>query len=195
VRRRRRHGLAVSLGAILIFASARAAGIPAVAVPRRISAGLAPKRLTPALTAALSETAVDKKMHASQTEIGEEHSMNVLVVDDDAVILQLIGRILGASGNRLLLTTDAREAIAAIEAHDIDLLISDVLMPVMTGPELAAVARRLRPRISVLYMSASERPDGFPVLVKPFYVQELLDAMRCALQWPTATAASEPSPG
>jgi CheY-like chemotaxis protein len=121
--------------------------------------------------------------------------MNVLVVDDDDGILQLIGRILGASGNRLLLTTDAREAIAAIEAHDIDLLISDVLMPVMTGPELAAVARRLRPRISVLYMSASERPDGFPVLVKPFQVQELLDAMHCALQGPTATAASEPPAG
>jgi CheY-like chemotaxis protein len=72
--------------------------------------------------------------------------MKVLVVDDDEGILQLIGWILRGSGIRLLFTTDAREALAAIEVHEIDLLISDV-MPVMNGPALAAAARRLRPRI------------------------------------------------
>lgn len=103
--------------------------------------------------------------------------MNILVVDDDEGILRLVSRMLRNGGHRAFTTTDAHQALETIERQRVDLLISDVAMPAMTGPELVAIAQQRRPELPVLYISASERPDGCAFLAKPFLTRDLLNAV------------------
>jgi CheY-like chemotaxis protein len=88
-------------------------------------------------------------------------------------------------------------ATARVHAGRIDLLLSDVVMPVMGGPELARAVVRERPEARVLYMSgyvdsavvdhglldASER-----LLAKPFGLDDLLQAVRQILDGPARRA-------
>lgn len=69
----------------------------------------------------------------------------VLCVDDDLALLQAIVRALGALGVELVSTTKPQLALEMIAERDIAVLVSDHEMPDMTGVELAAAARRLRP--------------------------------------------------
>ncbi|TVR50273.1 MAG: response regulator [Gemmatimonadales bacterium] len=77
-----------------------------------------------------------------------------------------------------------------------DLLFSDVAMPGMSGPELMAEVRRLRPSLAVLLMSGlppadpetaeqkDPSPPEIPLVQKPFQMEELLRAVRTALDRP-----------
>ena len=123
--------------------------------------------------------------------------MNILVVDDDEVVLTLVGRMLGGNGHRITATTDARQAIEAIERGDVDVLVADVEMPAMTGPQLVAEARRLRPGLPVLFMCGSPFVDGCTVLPKPFQAQDLLNAIHQALAFsdPNATSSANRANG
>ena len=79
----------------------------------------------------------------------------VLLAEDDAALRNLIRGILEGRGYSVLLAADAREAVAWCERHPgpIHLFLTDVVMPGMSGQDLAALAARLRPRVKVLYMS------------------------------------------
>ena len=107
--------------------------------------------------------------------------MKILVVDDEESILRIVRRVLQAQGHTVLTASDGRRALEAMRGERIDLLISDVAMPVLRGPDLAATVRQLRPGLPVLLMSGSERPDGYPFIAKPFRPQGLLAAVDAAL--------------
>ena len=79
----------------------------------------------------------------------------VLVVEDEQMLRGLVRSVLEKFGYRVLDAPDAEQALSLIEdtAASIDLLITDVVMPGMSGPELARQALRLRPTLRVLYMS------------------------------------------
>jgi two-component system cell cycle sensor histidine kinase/response regulator CckA len=113
----------------------------------------------------------------------------VLVVEDQRGVRQLVTRILTRHGYAVLEAADAVEAmeIAANAEQVLDLVVSDVVMPTMGGPELIARVRTLRPATKVLYMSGytgddlSRRIGHEPhatVLEKPFSASELLWAVR-----------------
>ena len=132
--------------------------------------------------------------------------MNILVVDNDERIVALVGAILGSIGHRITATTDARQAIEAIERGDVDLLLSDVVTPAMTGSELAAEARRRRPGLPVLLMFESASDDGYAYVAKPFQAQGLLNGLHQALALsdvvpvrantePTGAARTDSPPG
>jgi DNA-binding NtrC family response regulator len=123
---------------------------------------------------------------------GGVESMNILVVDDDATTLTYVSETLRTAGHRVIAMADARQAVKTIERGGIDLLMSDVSMPGMTGPELAADARRLRPELPVLLMSGSTQVDGYPFLAKPFKMQDLLNALHRALAFSASTAHPRP---
>jgi two-component system cell cycle sensor histidine kinase/response regulator CckA len=78
-----------------------------------------------------------------------------LVVDDDAAVRSAVREILQLTGYLVLEAHSGEEAvrICAGQEGPIHLLLSDVVMPVMSGPEVAQRLARMRPEIRVLYMS------------------------------------------
>ena len=91
---------------------------------------------------------------------------HILVVDDDSSILDITARAL--AGYRISVARDPNEALVlASQAVSIDLLITDFLMPSMTGSELVARIRELRPGVRVVVMTGHgnilerENPPGW----------------------------------
>ncbi len=117
----------------------------------------------------------------------------ILVVDDDVQVRSLVCEVLSQSGYEVLGTDCPREALELSGSHDgaIDLLVTDVVMPGASGPELAQRLRQHRPRTRTLFMSGY--PDGYEETVdvdstdpsqflqKPFGPSELLDRVRALL--------------
>ena len=79
----------------------------------------------------------------------------VLVVDDDLAVSEIAEFSLNADGYKILRASSAKEALQIAESHtgSIDLLITDVVMPGMSGPELAEKMITLFPQIAILYLS------------------------------------------
>ncbi|MFN2354088.1 MAG: transporter substrate-binding domain-containing protein [Desulfopila sp.] len=88
-------------------------------------------------------------------EVPDGAGETVLVVEDDTAILKLTGRILGSQGYDVLLAANATEAMARVKerAGQIDLLITDVVMPEMNGRDLALRLQADYPLLKVLFMS------------------------------------------
>lgn len=109
------------------------------------------------------------------------------MVDDEPSVCGLAARCLAREGYRVLEATGPAEAARIAREHDgpIDLLVSDLIMPGMSGVELSARITGRRPGIRTLYMSgyAREMRDGQgPLLAKPFTPRELVDAVRNLLE-------------
>ena len=112
----------------------------------------------------------------------------ILLVEDEAPIRLLIWHILNQAGNTVFLATDGVDGLRKhSEAGQIDLLITDLAMPGMTGLQLARHASKIVPDLKVIYASGSQ--DCFPetradiqCLKKPFTVEELLQTVRSAIQ-------------
>jgi two-component system cell cycle sensor histidine kinase/response regulator CckA len=104
----------------------------------------------------------------------------VLVVDDDAVILSFVSRLLTQSKYNVLSATNGAEALQLSKDYkpDIDLLLSDFQMPTMGGVDLATKLVIERPLLKVLMMSGfPERMlvlnNGWHFLPKPFIPTQL----------------------
>jgi PAS domain S-box-containing protein len=118
-------------------------------------------------------------------------SGSVLLVEDEEGVRRLIATILEQHGYRVLAAPDPEEALRMYEqcAHRIDLLISDVVMPRMRGPELAAHLRERQPEMNVLFISGYTDPlianqvvsAASHFLQKPFAVDALVRAVNEAL--------------
>ena len=118
----------------------------------------------------------------------------VLVVEDDAPLLEATRRILVRNGYAVLTAAAGDEAIALTRSHEgpIDLLLSDVIMPRVLGQEVAAAIAALRPGIRVILMSGYARSSlstgslhpGVMLLEKPFSENELIRLVRRALEGP-----------
>jgi PAS domain S-box-containing protein len=129
----------------------------------------------------------------------------VLVVEDDDELRPLIRNMLSRAGYSVLEARQGAEALTLAEHHagPIDLLLTDVVMPGLTGPELARRLRRLWPDVKVLYTSgypsAAVLRYGVPdlntaFLQKPFAPSLLQDKVRAVLGQPhQAPAPPQPS--
>ncbi|MDX6668375.1 MAG: hypothetical protein QOK04_1755, partial [Solirubrobacteraceae bacterium] len=117
----------------------------------------------------------------------------VLLVEDEDAVRDLTRRILAGHGYDVVPADTVRDALHTCEQHDgdIDLLLTDVVMPEMSGPDLAERAASLRPGLRVLFMSGytSEivaRRGGdngsVPFLGKPFTTEALLRSVKQALK-------------
>jgi len=121
----------------------------------------------------------------------------ILLVEDEDGVRSVLQRILAGRGYRVLTAAGAGEAldVARRNLGGIDLLLTDVTMPRVKGPELAAALLAEQPRMRVIYMSGySERAlptgAGSPVcLQKPFSAQTLARTVRAVLDAPQQAAA------
>jgi two-component system cell cycle sensor histidine kinase/response regulator CckA len=113
----------------------------------------------------------------------------ILAVDDEADLLEAVRRVLSRRGHTVLTAGGPAEALEMCRRHRgrIDLLLTDVRMPGGSGTDLADEAVRLRPDLSVLYMSglhdtADDEP-GSPrrMVAKPFTPASLAEAVDSAL--------------
>ena len=113
-----------------------------------------------------------------------KNNPKILVVDDDAVIVALVEAMLVPAGYHVQSALSGRQGLemAEIANGDVDLLLTDVVMPEMNGEEVALVFKRTYPATKVLFMSAFLKPaaDRFTELhgnvdfiVKPFTVEKL----------------------
>ena len=116
----------------------------------------------------------------------------VLVVEDDELVRNLAARLLTLDGYQILEAGSADQALALTERGEaaIDLLLTDVLMPGMSGVELAQKLRERFPGLPIVFMSgyATEllakqglRPDSGGFVAKPFSTDALRTAVREAL--------------
>lgn len=116
----------------------------------------------------------------------------ILLVEDDVAVRLVIERVLIAKGYTVQSAGDGNEALAALAEVDgaVDLVITDLVMPQMSGPELVSAACLAYPHLRIVYMSGyssqdtwkqalSERHDAF--LQKPFSSEELLSTVGVAL--------------
>jgi signal transduction histidine kinase/ActR/RegA family two-component response regulator len=119
-------------------------------------------------------------------------SETILVVEDDTSVRELAAYILEGQGYRVLAAGNGREALRVCDGHDgqIDLLLTDVILPEMNGRELAEQLRMRQPAARVLYMSGysddliADRgvlDEGLVVLSKPFTMDTLLEKVRAQL--------------
>ena len=117
--------------------------------------------------------------------------MRILVVDDEPVVREITIEILRRSGYSPQGVPSARRALALLDEEQFDLVVSDVVMPEMTGVELLYELRRRRPDLPVILMTGgSQEPErttkavalGAAVLLyKPFSHAELREAVASAL--------------
>ncbi len=116
----------------------------------------------------------------------------ILVVDDEADIRTVVRRMLTAKGYVVLETADPHEALRIAGQHPVHLLLTDVVMPLMKGTELAQRLRARSPWTKVLLMSAYKVSDvtasGLPFIAKPFSPDALADRVRQVLAQPSPFA-------
>jgi CheY-like chemotaxis protein len=115
------------------------------------------------------------------------HGKTILVVEDQPAMLKLTCRILEANGYRVVAASGPEDALRLAAEHDFDVLLTDLLMPEISGRDLVERIEALRPGRPVLYMSGygeellgSQRmiPEGAAFLQKPFTEQTLLETLQ-----------------
>ncbi len=139
-------------------------------------------------------------------------SETVLLVEDDAAVRTMVRRVLLEHGYRVHEASDGAAALRLCETvgESIDLIVTDIVMPEMSGPELARRVHLRRPDMQVLYMSGytddaalreSFLPPGSPFIEKPFApdalatrVRDALDAHRAAGHVTDVTECRDPTP-
>ena len=156
------HGLASQLGGALEIASSPGLGTK-VDLWLPISAETATRSRTPARQAS-----------------GRPVAGVVLLVDDEALARSTTAIMLTDMGYRVVEAASGRDALAIIDSErPLDLLVTDYLMPGMTGAELAQAFQARRPGLPLLIVTgyAEAIPAEFPHLGKPFRFSELAESM------------------
>ena len=127
----------------------------------------------------------------------EQGSQTILVVEDEPGVLNLVVHTLRKRGFCVYDTTDPELGVTLFEEHqdEIDMLLTDVVMPFMSGPTLADLLTRKKPQLKVLFMSGHTDnkvsfekilEQGVPFLPKPFASDTLISKVRETLAGPSA---------
>ena len=119
-------------------------------------------------------------------------NQTVLIVDDEKSVLTLGQIILSSSGYQVLTASSGQRALEIIseDPERVDLVITDLVMPQMSGRELIGHLRAIAPHVRVIcssgYVRSPQQEDEEPYLAKPFTSQELLRKVKEVLAHPEA---------
>jgi PAS domain S-box-containing protein len=125
-------------------------------------------------------------------------SETILLVEDEAVVRELVAEILETTGYTVLQAGDGPSALELLRRHadPVELLVTDVVMPGMSGPEVAQAVTAMRPGMQVLYTSGytdsaighhGVLEPGIAFLQKPFSADDLTSKVRLLLDAPVAS--------
>jgi PAS domain S-box-containing protein len=150
----------------------------------------------PTVNATKSTVAAAETAHDRET---------ILLVEDEDAVRVIIGAILRRSGYRVLEASTPRDACEIFDRHvsDIDLLVTDIVMPEMNGPALAQRLVGKRPDLRVLFISGyadrgtpiDEESPNVSFLSKPFQASVLSGRVRDMLERPGAKPSPRATPG
>jgi PAS domain S-box-containing protein len=136
------------------------------------------------------QDAVDLEKPVDEAPRGQGET--ILVVEDDATVRLILADVLAELGYDVLLASDARPAIPILQSNRrIDLMMSDVVLPHISGRKLAEIARASRPDLKVLFVTgyaenAVVRGDfldpGMDMLTKPFALDALGAKVRAMIE-------------
>jgi PAS domain S-box-containing protein len=136
--------------------------------------------------------ALDEDPAADEPLAEGEQTETILVVEDDADLRSYLAEILRGLKYRVITTSNAQSALMTLRANaqHVDLLLTDIIMPGMTGRELGKKAQEVRPALQVLYMTGYSRnavvhqgrlDEGVDLLQKPVSQGELANRVRAIL--------------
>jgi PAS domain S-box-containing protein len=138
------------------------------------------------------ESLPPKETRKVTPQVASGSGETILLVEDSAALRELTKVILTRDGYHILEAEDGVAALEVARAYEgpIHLLLTDVVMPRMRGPQLAVELIRLRPSTAVVFLSGyteeilsdSERLAGFILVEKPYTAQVLLSSIRRVLQ-------------
>ncbi|MGA2832049.1 MAG: PAS domain S-box protein [Terracidiphilus sp.] len=141
----------------------------------------------------LAENAVPTKSEALPMRLPAKPGGKVLVVDDEAALLEIAQAYLTEMGYSALLAEDSARALEIVTRfEEIDLMVTDIIMPGgMNGVDLARMARQLSPKLKIIYTSGfpadalSERSGmqvDAPLLRKPYQRAEFTAMIQSAME-------------
>ena len=134
----------------------------------------------------------------ADVELTPSHIWKILYVEDDELIQLVTTEMLTTLGHDVVCAGDAAEALRVLTAGPVDVLMTDLGLPGMSGEQLALEARRRRPELKVVFATGADGPPNFGdaeaiedglVLRKPYNVREIDDVLRRATE-PRAAANS-----
>ena len=129
-------------------------------------------------------------MARAPAHVEEGPPIQILLAEDDQAFREMLTDALESGGFLPIPVASAEEALRAASSRPIDLLLADVMMPGMSGAELAQRLRLDRQALPVLFMSGCSEPvlrgrialpDDALLLHKPFAMKELAQKIREAL--------------
>jgi DNA-binding NtrC family response regulator len=129
----------------------------------------------------------------------ERGSETILIVDDEPVLRSMAEIMLTRYGYQAITVGRGEEVLRVLDQQPhlrIDLAVLDVVMPDMSGPELAVEIQRMRPGLRILFITgypdqyAALAERNFPVLTKPFTSVRLIRKVREVLDKPQAASSS-----
>jgi two-component system, OmpR family, response regulator len=117
-------------------------------------------------------------------------SATVLLAEDDAPTRQIYCTVLEGEGYHVIEVSNGREALEVLNSQPVDLLLTDIMMPGMTGIELLQTARQIYPNLRAIVMTGHKTSEAVigalrnracEFLEKPFRTEELVEAVRAVV--------------
>jgi CheY-like chemotaxis protein len=126
------------------------------------------------------------EMAANTTKHTETTPSIGMVVDDDALVRETVAEVLEDLCDHVYRAADGIEGLEVLRRlPDISVIVTDIAMPRLDGITFASQARRLHPKVKVLFVSGLQRPPPTEeFLAKPFRARALISAVRQLLDPP-----------
>ncbi len=119
--------------------------------------------------------------------------MRILLIDDEPMVCELVETMLSAAGHAVVVAANGRIGLEQLETSDIDLVLTDIIMPEVEGIEMVMTIRKRFPDKTIIAMSGGGRAGDMDflaaarelgasaILRKPFTIKALNDAISEAL--------------
>ena len=126
-------------------------------------------------------------IHVNAPTMGRRFT--ILIVEDDREVSEVVAQILSARNFKVLTASNGYEAIRLLVAHHIDVIFTDIVMPGLSGYELAAQARMVQPSVRIVYTTGfdcnapgKEMASGYGKIVqKPIRADALVSEIEQVL--------------